>query len=109
MAAQSWHNFFISCIVNNTGNKDSSVYSTMWDQATANNAKLALLNNDTNTTLFSMDANNKIIIVHSIKNLGKTILNPANCYGALIGNGCIAPAVIVNKASLLSHVNIAMP
>jgi hypothetical protein len=49
----------------------------VWDQATANDAKLALLNNDTNTTLFAVDANNKIIIVHSVKNLGGTILNPA--------------------------------
>jgi hypothetical protein len=109
MAAQSWHNFFISRIGNNTGNKDASVYSTMWDQATANNAKLALLNNDTNTTLFAVGTNNKIIIVHSVKNLGGTILNPANCYGPLIGNGRIATAVVVNKASLLSHVNIAIP
>jgi hypothetical protein len=68
-----------------------------------------LLNNTTNTTLFAMDVNNKIIIVHSIKNLGGTILNPPNCYGALISNGCVASAVIVNKASLLSHVIIAMP
>jgi hypothetical protein len=109
MLSQSWHNFFISCIGSNTGNKDSSVYSSAWDQATANNAKLALLNNNTNTALFAMDGNNKIINVHSVKNLGGTILNPANCYGTLIGNGHVASAVIVKEASLLSHVNIAMP
>ncbi len=109
MAAQSWHNFFISCIRNDTGNKDSSVNSTVWDQAMPNNAKLTLLISNTNTTLFAMDANNKIIILHSVKTLGGTILNPANCYGALIGNGRVALAVIIDEASLLSHVNIAMP
>ncbi len=60
-------------------------------------------------TIFAVDANNKIVVVHSFRNLGRLILQPANSYGALIGNRRVASAVIVDKASLLSHVDITTP
>ncbi len=68
-----------------------------------------MLNNNTDTTIFAVDANIKIIIIHSAKNLGGTILNPANCYNTLISNGRVPSAVIVNKAYLFSRINIATP
>jgi hypothetical protein len=58
-------------------------------------------------TIFAVNENNKIVIVHSVRNLGGLILQPGNSYGALIGNGHTALAI--DKASLLSHVDIASP
>jgi hypothetical protein len=109
MAANSWRDYFISCIGNEEENKNAAVYLAAWAQGTANNAKLTLLNNDASMTIFAVNANNKIVVVHSFRNIGGSILQPANSYGALIGNGCIALAIIVDKASLLSHVNVATP
>jgi hypothetical protein len=68
-----------------------------------------LLTNDTSTAVLAVDACNKIIIVHSFKNLGGTILKPINRFAGFIGNGRVALAIIINNSSLLAHVNIAMP
>ncbi len=110
MATNSWHDYFNSShIRKEAGNKNTTVYLAAWAQGTVNNAKLALLNNDTSMTVFAVNANNKIVVVHSFRNVGRLILHLANIYGTLIGNGCVASAVIINKASLLSHVDVPIP
>ena len=79
VAAQNWHTYLIANRPNNkTGNKDTSVYSSAWSQTTTNNNKLALLTNDRSTAVLAVDTNNKIVILHSLKNLGGTILKPTN-------------------------------
>ncbi len=102
MVAQSWHDFFMSHIRKRC--RKQGLFCLFYHVGPSHGKQ-----RKTKTTLFAVDANNKIIIVHSIKNLGGTILNPANCYSTLIGNGCVSSAVIIDKASLLSHVNITAP
>ncbi len=79
----------------------------VWAQAKANNAKLALLTNDTSTAVLAVVANNKIIFVHSSKNLGGTILEPINRFAGFIGNGRVALAIVADDSSLLYHIYIA--
>jgi hypothetical protein len=109
MALNNWHDFFLSRVDNKAGNKTTTVFLAAWAQANANNAKLALLTNNASTAILAIDATNKVVIVHSVRNFGGTILHPANRLGALIGNGCIASTVIVDKASFLQHVNTTTP
>jgi hypothetical protein len=109
MASQNWHTHFVNRPGNERGNKDTAVYSTVWAQAMTNNAKLKLLTNDTSTAVLTVDANNKIIFVHSFKNLGGTILEPINRFTGFIGNGRVASAILINDSSLLAHVNIMAP
>jgi hypothetical protein len=78
MVSQNWHTHFVNCPGNKKGNKDTTVYSTVWAQTMTNNAKLALPTNDMSTAVLAVGANNKIIFVHSFKNLGGTILEPIN-------------------------------
>jgi hypothetical protein len=109
MATNSWHDYFISCDGKEAGNKYTAVYLAAWAKGTANDAKLTLLNNNVSMTIFAVNANNKTVVVHSFRNLGGSIHQPANSYGALIGNECLALAIIVDKISLLSHVDVATP
>jgi hypothetical protein len=109
MAFNNWHDFFLSRVDNKAENKNTTVFLAAWAQANANDAKLALLTNDASTAILVIDATNKVVIVHSVWNFGGTILHPANHLGALIGNGCIASTVIVDKASFLQHVNTTTP
>ena len=108
MASQNWHTYLVNCPNNKTGNKDTSVYSSVLLQATTNNDKLVLLTNDRSTAVLAMDTNNKIVILHSLKNFGGMILEPTNRFAGLIGNGRVAAAMVINNSSLLAHVNIAM-
>ena len=109
MAANTWNNFFTARHKNKAGNKNTAVYSTAWSQQATNESKIALLSNDASLAVLAVDANNKIIIIHSFRNLGGTIINPENTYGTLIGNGRIPSAVIIEIASLLQHVATVTP
>jgi hypothetical protein len=109
MASQNWHTHFVNHPGNKKGNKDTTVYSTAWAQTTTNNAKLVLLINDKSTAVLAVDANNKIIFVHSFKNLGGSILKPINRFPGFIGNGRVALTIVVDDSSLLAHIDIATP
>jgi hypothetical protein len=54
----------------------------------------------------AVDANNKIIFVHSFKNLGGMILKPINRFAGFIGNGRLALAIVVDDSSLLARVDL---
>ncbi len=105
MASQNWHTHFVDRPGNDRGNKDMTVYSRAWAQATTNNTKLALLTNYMSMAVLAVDTNNKIIFVHSFKNLGGMILEPINRFAGFIGNGRVALAVVVDNSSLLAHLS----
>jgi hypothetical protein len=86
-----------------------TAHLTMWAQDTLNIAKVALLTNDASMTVLAVDANNKIIIVHSFKNLGGMILEPTNKLAGFIGKVRVASAVIIDNTLLLVHTNFTMP
>jgi hypothetical protein len=109
MAFNNWHDFFVACAKNKVGNKNTAVFSAAWALANTTDAKIALLTNNASTAFFAFEATNNILIVHNVRNFLGTILHPAHCFRALIGNGRFASPVIVNKASFLCHVHTAAP
>ena len=109
MVLNTWHDFFVARAENEAGNKNTVVFTAAWAQANPNDAKIALLTNDASTAFLAVDATNNVVIVHSVRNFGGTILHPAHRFGALIGNGRLASPIIVDEASFLRHVNIATP
>ena len=109
MVLNTWHDFFVARAENEAGNKNTAVFTAAWAQANPNDAKIALLTNDASTAFLAVDATNNVVIVHSVRNFGGTILHPAHRFGALIGNGRLASPIIVDEASFLRHVNIATP
>jgi hypothetical protein len=68
-----------------------------------------MITNDASIAVLALDANNKVMILHSFKNLGGTLLNPTNKYACLIGTGQVTSAVIVDKTTLLAICDVTMP
>jgi hypothetical protein len=102
-------NYFSAHPSNEAGNKDTRVFNVAWARNLPDTTKLATITNDASTTILAVNANNKIIIMQSFKNLGGTLTNPVNKYTCLIGSGCNAVAVIVDTASLLALPKVVMP
>jgi hypothetical protein len=68
-----------------------------------------MITNDVSIAVLALDANNKVMILHSFKNLLGTLLNPTNKYACLIGTGRVASAIIVDETTLLATCNVTMP
>jgi hypothetical protein len=67
------------------------------------------ITNDASIAVLAVDANNKIMIMHSFKNLGGALTNPVNKYACLIGSGRNTVAVIVDTASFLALPEVSTP
>jgi hypothetical protein len=106
MQFPKWQASLNSCPLNEAGNKISAVFTTAWSALMANNVKLATISNDNTLAIIAINANNKVVVMHSFKNLGGTLLNPTNKFACLIGSGHVAFAIIVDKTSLLLPLNI---
>ncbi len=109
MLFPNWQAFLTSRPTIKAGNKNSTVFTTAWSVLTTNDAKLATISNDNTLAVVAIDRDNKVIVMHSFKNLGGTLLHPTNKFACLIGSGHIASVVIVDKASLLLPLNITAP
>jgi hypothetical protein len=106
----SWKLFFAARESNNAGNKNPAAYLTAWsDIDTTPEAKLHLLENDPTTAILAGDINNGIMILHSFKNLGGTILSPSDKYVCLMGSARMAPIVIVNAVVASDTCSITTP
>ena len=102
MPFATWHDYFSARPTNEAGNKNTQVYNEAWARNVPNATKLATITNDASIAVLAVDANKKIMIMHSFKNLGGTLTNPVNKYACRIGSGRNAVAVIVDTASFLA-------
>jgi hypothetical protein len=109
MPFATWHDYFSARPTNKADNKNTRVYNKAWARNVPNTTKLATITNDASIAVLAVDANNKIMIMHSFKNLGGTLTNPVNKYVFLIGSGRNAVAVIVNTASFLTLPEVSTP
>jgi hypothetical protein len=109
MLFPNWKAFLTSHPKNKAGNKNSAVFTTAWSVLTTNNAKLATISNDDTLAVVAFDRDNKVVVMHSFKNLGGTLLHPTNKFACLIGSGRVASVVIVDEASLLLSLDITSP
>jgi hypothetical protein len=87
MPHQTWTDYFASRTTNEAGNKDTRVFTQAWAQVAPSATKLTTITNDAIIAVLTLDANNKVMILHSFKILGGTLLNPTNKYACLIRTG----------------------
>ncbi len=105
----TWKAFFNSRATNADGNKSPVSYLSAWNNDTSPEAKLTLLTNDPRLAVLAGEPGNGINILHSFKNLGRTILAPANKIACLIGSNQTAPIVILNDIALVDTCDIVTP
>jgi hypothetical protein len=68
-----------------------------------------MISNDDTLAVVAVNRDNKVVVMHSFKNRGGTLLHPTNKFACLIGSGHVASVVIVDKASLLLPLDIMTP
>ena len=102
----TWKAFFNSRATNADRNKQPGSYLSAWNNDTSAKAKLSLLTNDPSLAVLAGEPGNGIIILHSFKNLGGTILTPADKFVCLIGSNQTAPIVFVNEIALANTCHV---
>jgi hypothetical protein len=105
----TWKAFFNSRATNADGNKSPGSYLSAWNNDSTPESKLSLLANDPSLAVLAGEPGNGITILHSFKNLGGTILAPADKFVCLIGSNQTAPIVIVNEIALADTSDIVTP
>ena len=108
--APTWKAFFASRDTNIEGNQNQAAYHTAWLASnTTEAAKLQLLTNDPNTVIFAGCSAGTIMIFHSFKHLGGTILAPSDKFVCLFGSNHMAPIVIVDEFAVIRPCNMNTP
>lgn len=106
----TWKHFFAARESNDSGNKNPMAYWSAWSDPDTNfQAKLNLLTNDPGTAILAGNQDNGIMILHSFKNLGGSILAPNDKYVCLLGTARTAPIIIVNEITIANTCNITTP
>ncbi len=72
----SWYNYFALC-TNKASNKYTQVFFNAWALNVLNATKLATIT----ILALAIDNNTQIMVLHSIKNIGGTIINLTNIQG----------------------------
>ncbi len=109
MPSINWTAYFNSRHDNDTGNKNTTVYTEAWAQNNNHNTKVGFITNDADTVVLAANMNDTILFLHSFKNIGGTPLLPANKYACIIGANENASAVIMDMQSITSNANLRTP
>ena len=64
---------------------------------------------DPDLVLFATDSNKKVLVLHSFKNAGGTLLRPEKKTMCLLGTGSLATALEVNHLTLMADCNLVTP
>lgn len=107
--APTWKDYFAARESNTSGNKNPGLFLSAWSDSNSLEAKLQLINNDPDIAVLAANAGQEIMILHSFKNLGGTILSPADKMACLFGGNRMAPVVIVDEVPLTDNLDIMTP
>ena len=107
--APTWKAYFASRESNARGNKSPAAYLTAWSNTATPESKLNLLTNDPDTAILAGDSGQGIMVLHSFKNLGGTILSPSNKVACLLGGTRMAPILVINEVTTFDDIEIVTP
>ena len=107
--APTWKAYFAARESNARGNKSPAAYLTAWSDTSTPEAKLQLLTNDPDTTILAGDSGQGIMVLHSFKNLGGTILSPSDKVACLLGGTRMAPILVVNEVAIFDDIQLVTP
>ena len=108
--APTWKAYFASRESNHRGNQAPAAYLTAWHDASATpKAKLHLLTNDPDNAILAGDIGQGIMVLHSFKNFGGTILSPLDKFACLLGGTRMAPIIVVNEDAISDNIELTTP
>ena len=104
-----WKTYFAARKDKSAGNKDTSIFTEAWSPEKSIDQRFQTLTTDPDLILFATDSNKKVLVLHSFKNAGGTLLRPENKTMCLLGTGSLATTLEVNHLTLMADCNLVTP
>jgi hypothetical protein len=104
-----WKTYLAARKDKSAGNKDTSVFTKAWSPKKSIDQRFQTLTTDPDLILFATDSNKKVLVLHSFKNAGGTLLRPEKKTMCLLGTGSLATALEVNHLTLMADCNLVTP
>jgi hypothetical protein len=109
MLSTNWKTFIAARADNTAGNKNTSVFAEAWSAEKSFEQRFQTLTSDPNMVLFATNSSKKLLVLHSFKNVGGTLIHPETKLMCLSGTGALATAFEVNPTTLMAQCNLVTP
>ena len=90
MLSIDWKTYIATSTDNADANKNTSVFTEAWLPEKSRDQRFQTLTADPDMVLFATDSNKKLLVLHSFKNAGGTLLRPEKKLMSLSGTGSLA-------------------
>jgi hypothetical protein len=90
MLSIDWKTFISTHKDNADANKNTSVFTKAWSPEKSRDQQFQMLTADPDMVLFAADSNKKLLVLHSFKNAGGTLLRLEKKLMFLSGTGSLA-------------------
>ena len=106
---KSWKQHYLSQLSRDKGNKNLEAFTLAMASSQDKDTKVSVLTEDADTVFLAADKNKSVVILHSLRNLGRTMNWSTNKIVCLVGNGPQATCVLLNEMSALKKCEITTP
>ena len=97
MLSIDWKTFIGTRKDNTDANKNTSLFTEAWSPEKSRDQQFQTLTADPDMVLFAADSNKKLLVLHSFKNAGGTLLRPEKRLMCLSGTGSLATVFEVSR------------
>ena len=109
MLHANWHDYYAARADNNLGNRDTSIYTEAWSPDKNDDVRFQTLISDINNVIFAADHDKNILVLHSFKVAGGSLLHPTTKLMCLLGAGSNAAVFTIDKNSILTPCDLITP
>ena len=109
MPSIDWKTFIAAHTDNTAANKNTSVFTEVWLPKKSIDELFQTLIMDPDLVLFAADSNKKLLVLHSFKNAGGTLLRPEKKLMCLLGTGSLSTVFKVDHLTLMAECNLVTP
>ena len=97
----NFKNYFVNLESNGKGNENMASFTNTLSRETEDNTKTATY--DADGVALGTDAEEEVVLIHSMKNLGGSLRRPENKSAALVGMGSNPTGVLITDDSFCQH------
>ncbi len=109
MLSTNWKTFIAACADSTAGNKNTSVFTKAWLPKKSFEQQFQTLTANPNMVLFATNSSKKLLVLHSFKNAGGTLIRPETKSMCLSGTGALTTAFKVKPTTLMAKCNFITP
>jgi hypothetical protein len=109
LSIEDWKTFIATRKDNADVNKNTSVFTEAWLPEKSRDQRFQMLAADPDMVLFAADSNKKLLVLHSFKNAGGTLLRLEKKLMCLSDTGSLATVFEVDHLTLMAECNLVTP